>query len=162
MRLGLHRRGLSELRKAISTVVVACAFVAGAAGVASASQKSHVRHRRCGTLYTSTCTVPKIVSKPVSAKCVSTGTGYKLPPITFTSNSGIRKIQIREGGRTIKLISFRGRGLTQYKLKSLALSTRGLGAGGHPVTITVTDIRGRSASKTVRFSVCVATPVFTG
>lgn len=150
------------MRKAISTVVVACAFVAGAAGVASASQKSHVSTRRCNTKYTATCTPPKIVSKPVSPKCISTGTGFKLPSITFTSNAGIRKIQVREGGRTIKLITFKGQGQTQYKLNGLSLATRGLGSGGHPVTITVTDIRGRSASKTLRFSVCVATPVFTG
>jgi hypothetical protein len=154
-------QGGCELRKAISTVVVACAFVAGASGVASASQK-HVATRRCGTKYTATCTVPKITNKPVSAKCISTGAAYTLPSMTFTSNSGIKKIQITEGGRTIKVISFNGQGRTQYTIKSLRLSTAGLNAGGHPITVKVTDIRGRSASKTLRFSVCVATPVFTG
>jgi hypothetical protein len=82
--------------------------------------------------------------------------------MTFTSNSGIRKIQIREGARTLKLITFKRQGPTQYTVKGLRVSTLGLFAGGHPITVKVTDIRGRSASKTLRFSVCVATPVFTG
>ncbi len=156
------------MRKAISTVAVACALVAGASGVASASQtghatqSTHVATRRCNTRYTAACTAPKIKTKPVSAKCVSTGHTLTLPSMTFTSNAGLRRIQVQVGGRTIKLVTFRGQGKTQYRLNGLTLSTAGLGVGGHPVVVKVMDIRGRTATKTLRFAVCVSTPVFTG
>lgn len=149
------------MRKAISTVVVACAFLAGASGVATAAGK-HVSTRRCGHRYTPSCTKPHITSHKVSPKCVVSGTGFKLPKITFTSNSGIRRIQVRENGRSVKLVKFKGQGKTQYKLSGLKLRTLGLNSGPHVVSVKVTDIRGRSASKTMRFAVCVATPVFTG
>lgn len=118
--------------------------------------------KRCNTRYTPTCTKPHIKTPPVSAKCVSTGSSYKLPKLTFTSNAGIRRIQVREGASTVKLITFHGRGPTQYSLNGLIVHTVGLGSGGHAITVRVTDVRGKSASKTLRFSVCVATPVFTG
>lgn len=127
-----------------------------------ASAHSHVSTRRCGNKYTPACTKPRIVNRALSAKCVSAGSKYKLPKITFTSNSGIRRIQIREGARTIKLIRFKGQGRTQYTINRLQVATLGLVAGGHPIILRVTDIRGRSVSKTLRFSVCKATPVFTG
>lgn len=82
--------------------------------------------------------------------------------MTFTSNSGIRTIMVQEGGRTIKTVTFKGQGPTQYSINGLKVTSTGLKAGGHPVTVKITDIRGRSASKTLRFSVCVSTPVFTG
>ena len=150
-----------KLRKAITTVVVGCAVAAGASGIATAASP-HVAGKRCGTKYTPTCVAPHIKTPPVSAKCVDTGSTYKLPKVTFTSNAGIRRIQVREGARTVKQVSFSGRGPTQYSLRGLRVPTVSLGVGGHVITIRVTDIRGRTASKTLRFSVCVATPVFTG
>lgn len=152
------------MRKAISTVVVACAFVAGAAGVASASAvRAHgSTKKRCGTKYTPACTTPKITNKPVSPKCVDVGSTYVVPTITLTSNSGIRKVQVQEGSHSLKSVTFKGQGVTQYSIKSLGLSTTGLASGAHSLSVKVTDIRGRSASKTFHFSICVATPVFTG
>lgn len=82
--------------------------------------------------------------------------------MTFTSNSGIKSITVKEAGRTLKSITFTGQGPTQYSIKGLLVSTAGLKAGGHPVTVKITDVSGRSVSKTLRFSVCVSTPVFTG
>lgn len=149
------------MRKAISTVVVACAFVAGASGVATAA-RVHVSTTRCGNKYTPACTKPKIKNKPLSAKCVSAGSRYTLPDITFTSNAGLRRIQVREGSKTLRTISFTGKGPTQFALKGLAVSTVGLNSGGHQLSVKVTDVKGKSASKALRFSVCVSTPVFTG
>ncbi len=174
--------GVVKLRKAITTVVVACAVAAGASGVATAAGPN-ASGKRCGTKYTPACkknkpnkpnkpntpntpqvryTKPKIKTPPVSARCVDTGANYRLPKMTFTANAGIRRIQVREGSKTVKVITFHGHGRTKYSLKHLSLHTLGLGSGGHAITVRVTDARGRSTSKTLRFSVCVATPVFTG
>ena len=157
------------MRKAITTLVVACAVAAGVSGVATAAGP-HVSTKKCGTKYTPACRKqaakhfgkPTIKTPPVSPRCVATGTTYKLPSMTFTAPAGIRSIQVREGSKTVKTISFRGHGTTKYSLRNLVLHTLGLGAGGHAISVRITDAKGRSASKTLRFSVCVSTPVFTG
>lgn len=155
------------MRKAITTVVVGLAVAAGATGVATASS-SHVSTKKCGTKYTPACppkqnfAKPTIKTPPVNAKCVSTGAIYRLPTMTFKAPAGIRRIQLREGSKTIKTISFRGNKRRTYLLRNLVVHTLGLGAGGHALSVRITDAKGRSANKTLRFSVCVATPVFTG
>jgi hypothetical protein len=123
--------------------------------------RAHVSTTRCGNKYTPACTAPHISHSPISGKCVSGGSTYTLPNLRFTSNAGIRKIQIREGSRTLKVIKFKGQGPTQYTLKSLAITTLRLAAGGHPITVKITDVKGRSVSKSISFSVCEATPKIT-
>ena len=152
-----------ELRKAISTFVVACAFVAGASGVAEAA-KPHLKPTRCGTKYTPACRPPLISNKTLSPQCVSAGPSVKLPTITFVSNAGIKKVQVLLGNppRTIKVVTFSGQGKTQFSLAGLNVSTTGLLAGGHSVSIKVTDIRSKTVSKTLHFTICTAKPVFTG
>ena len=150
-----------KLRKAISTVVVAVAFVAGASGVATAAHM-HVSTTRCGHKYTPACTKPNIKHEPLPAKCVSAGSRYAVPTVTFTSNAGIRRIQVTAASKPVRTITFTGQGPQQFALKGLGVSTVGLTSGGHLITVKVTDVRGKSASKTLPFSVCVATPVFTG
>ena len=105
---------------------------------------------------------PKIINNPPSAKCVSTGGSYQLPKVTFTSNTGLRSVQVIEGARTLKTVAFKGSGTTQYTLNGVSVATLGLASGGHAVSLKVTDVKGRTASKTVHFTVCVSTPVFTG
>ncbi len=87
---------------------------------------------------------------------------FKLPTITFVSNAGIKKIQVTLAPRTIKLITFPGQGPTQYSLTNVAVPTTGLLAGAHSVSVEVTDVANKSASKTLRFSICQTKPVFTG
>lgn len=176
---GFHFWGVSvKLRKAITTVVVGCAVAAVGAGVGVATAAGpQVGGKKCGTKYTPGCkhhppppppapppqfTKPQIKTPPVSPKCIDTGGIYRLPTVTFTAQAGIRRIQVREGSHTVKLVTFKGSGHTKYLLRGLKVHTTGLGAGGHQLSVRVTDARGRSASKTLRFSVCVATPVFTG
>ena len=157
------------MRKAITTLVVACAVAAGISGVATAAGP-HVSTKKCGTKYTPSCppptkqtfAKPTIKTPPVNAKCVSTGATYKLPTMSFKAPAGIRSIQVREGSKTVKTISFRGTKTTTYSLRNLVVHTLGLGAGGHSLSVKITDAKGRSANKTLRFSVCVTTPVFTG
>jgi len=124
--------------------------------------RSHVSIKRCGTKYTPACTVPKIKPKPPSPACVSAGTRYAVPAITITSNAGIRRILVTDAPKLVRRITFSGSGPTQFALKGLGVSTVGLTAGGHLIIVKVTDVKGKSASKTLRFSVCVSTPVFTG
>jgi hypothetical protein len=107
-------------------------------------------------------TTPKIINNPPNAKCVNTGGTYHLPKVTFTSNTGLRSVQVREGAKTLKTITFKGSGVTTYALNGLSVATLGLGSGGHEVSLRVTDVKGRAATKTLHFSVCVTTPVFTG
>ena len=162
-------QGVVKLRRAISTVVLAVAFIAGAAGVAMAAGThagtragTHALHARCGTTYTPACTKPRISNKAPSPKCVNTGIRYTLPMIRFTSNAGIRLIEVRMGTKVIRRILFKGRGPTSWTVRNLRVPTLGLGSGGHLLSVRVTDVKGRSASRTLRFSVCVSTPVFTG
>lgn len=153
--------GGCELRKAISTLAIACAFVAGASGVAEAA-KTHVKPTRCGTKYTPSCTKPKITHQAVSPKCVNAGPSYKLPTITFVSNAGIKQIQVMLGSKGIKTLTFPGQGKTQYSLKNVQVRTAGLQAGAHSVSVKVTDLTNKSAGKTLHFSICQTKPVFTG
>jgi hypothetical protein len=82
--------------------------------------------------------------------------------MSLKAAAGLRSVQVREGSKTVKLITFHGSGTTHYTLRNLTVHTAGLGAGGHAISVRITDGKGRSASKTLRFSVCVSTPVFTG
>jgi hypothetical protein len=162
------------LRKAISVIVIACAFVAGASGVADATG-SHAK--TCGTLYTPACkakpkkkhkpkpkpptTKPK-VTVPMSPGCKNAGQADTLPTFTFVSNAGLRKIKVVFQSKTLKVFNFKGKGPKQFKLIGVRVPTKGLKAGAHNVTVTAADVKGKSVSKTLRFTICQAKPVFTG
>lgn len=151
-----------ELRRAISTLAVACAFLAGASGVANAAT-SHVKPTRCGTKYTPACTKPQITNKTPSPQCATAGTSYKLPNFTFVSNAGLAKVEVvLDGSKVLKTVTFGGQGPTQDALNGLSVPTDGLQAGRHTVVVTATDIAGKSAAKTLNFAICQAKPVFTG
>lgn len=169
--------GVLKVRKAIAMLVVVCTAAAGVlSGVAAAAGPS-VGGKKCGTKYTPGCkhhttttkpaptptppAKPSIKTPKVTPKCTDTGATYRVPTVTFTAAAGIRRIQVREGSRTIKLLTFSGH-RTNYPLRGLTVRTAGLVAGGHQLSFRITDAKGRSASKTLRFSVCVGTPVFTG
>jgi hypothetical protein len=148
------------LRKAIATVVVAVGCIAALAGSAFA-----VTAPRCGTKYSefTKCTPPKVHYNTPSPGCVNAGPSYKLPTMTFTSVAGIRKIHITlNDPTTIYSKSFAGLGPQQYTVKGVKVKTRGLKAGAHHVTIAVTDVKGKSLSRTLRFAICQAKPIFTG
>ena len=172
------------MRKAISTIVIACAFVAGASGVADAASSnakaagSFAKGKKCGTLYTPACvkkhkkhkkpkpkpkptTAPKVTNAP-TVGCKSAGPADKLPTITFVSNAGLRKIKVVFEAKTLKVVTFKGKGPGQFKLNGVRVPTKGLKAGAHNVTVAAVDVKGKSVSKTLRFTICQAKPVFTG
>lgn len=148
------------MRKAIATVLIAGAAVAVVPGVASGVSA------RCGTTYTVKCRPPHVHNRPASPKCVKNtpGSRYNLPILGFRSTAGIRKIKIRlrNPPRKVYFHRFKGQGPTYRKLKHIHVNTSGLKKGAHFVRITVTDVRGVSRGKTLRFAVCASTPQFTG
>lgn len=93
---------------------------------------------------------------------MNTGMPFKLPNITFTSNSGLRHIQILLGKHRIENKHFGGQGRTRFVLRKFHIPTVDLIAGRHSVLVKVTDIRGKTVRRTLRFSVCQAKPEFTG
>jgi hypothetical protein len=155
-------RGSEDLRKLILTLGAGAALALGTAGVADGAV-SHASHARCGGTYTPACSKPKIAFPTPSAACTTAGGFYKLPTLTFTSVAGIRSITLSLGGPSaVKSITFTGGGPTQYKVQGVKIPTKGLPAGPQHITITVKDIKGKTASTMLRFSVCTAKPVFTG
>lgn len=153
------------MRKLISTATVAFALIAGTAGVADAAKSSASRQvltTRCGTTYTPACTTPKISNKSPDPLCVDSGIAYKLPTISFKSNAGLKKIKILLGNKVIKTVTFKGQGPTTYNVKRLPVPTTDLVAGAHAISVQVTSLTGKTVHRTLSFSVCKATPEFTG
>jgi len=153
------------LKKLIVTAGVVAVSALGAVSSASAAGTQHpqVGIKKCGTgTYAVACTSPKVsTSSSLKPGCVNSGTSVKLPTFSFTANAGIKKITVTITKRTLKTVSPKGEPTT-YKLKNVAVPTVDLASGAHSVTVKVTDGKGKTASKTLHFSVCVAKPVFTG
>lgn len=144
------------MRKVLSTLFIAGAFVLALTSLASGASGA-----RCGTLYKPPCTKPTITVHSLPPACTKPGSTITLPNIKFSSNAGIRKVMVKLGSKVLKSKTFTGRGPTHYTIKGLKVSTKGL-KGAHTITISVKDINGRTASRTLRFRVCAVKPVFTG
>lgn len=156
-----------------TTVVVGMLAVSGlsaaSVAVAAPAASSSAVAKRCGTgQYEKKCTKPTFTYKAPSLKCQSQGDAFDVPKVTFTSIAGLRRITVKLGGdKTVKNISFKGNGPTQYTLSGLTIATKGLGAGSHNVLVAATDVKNKTTSSTMHFVICkpkpVATkPVFTG
>jgi hypothetical protein len=156
-----------------TTFVVGVLAVSGlsAASIAAAapSASSSAVAARCGNgQYQKKCTKPKFTYRAPSAKCQAIGASFDVPKITFTSDAGLRRITVKLGGnKTVKTVSFKGDGPTQYTLSGLKIATKGLSSGSHNVLVAATDVMHKTTSSTMHFVICkpkaVATkPVFTG
>lgn len=143
------------MRKVLSTLLIAGALVIGLSSLANGAQGP-----RCGTLYTPTCTRPHITARG-PAGCRAPKKTFQLSPIRFSSNAGIRRITVKLGSKILKSKHFSGRGPTQYTVRHLKVHTTGLASGGHTITISVTDVKGKTTRDTIRFTVCPP-PKFTG
>jgi hypothetical protein len=144
------------MRKVLSTLLIAGALVAALTSLASGATG-----KRCGTLYKPPCTKPTITVHSLPPACTKPGATITLPTIKFSSNAGIHKVTVKLGSKVLKSKTFSGRGPTHYSIKGLKVSTKGL-KGSHTITISVRDINGRTASRTLRFNICAVKPVFTG
>ena len=161
------------MRRAFRTTFVVgalalCGLSTAAIAVAAPSASSSAAATRCGTgQYETKCTAPKFTYRAPSAKCQAVGTAVDVPKVTFTSNAGLRQITVKLGGKTVKQVSFKGKGPTQYILKGLKIPTNGLSSGSHSVLVSAKDVRSKTTTSTMHFVICkpkpVATkPVFTG
>jgi hypothetical protein len=147
-----------SVRKVLLITVLAGALVAAVASIASGATGA-----RCGTRYTKPCTPPHFTIV-LSPNCHKGGSAVTLPATTFVSTAGIRRIDVTFNFVPLKTFRFSGLGPTQFTLRGFKISTNGLKAGIYPVTITITDVRGRTMTRTVRFSICrpASKPIFTG
>jgi hypothetical protein len=145
------------MRKLLSTLSLAAAIAVVTAGLASGAAT-----KRCGTRYTPRCTGPAVVVVPPSLLCKTPGEKVTIAPIKSNSIAGIRKITIKVDGKTVKTFVYHGSGPQHATIKGFSVSTHGLSAGMHTVTVTTTDVRGKMAKRTVRFTVCTVKPAFTG
>lgn len=146
------------MRRLIFPLLGVVAVVALSAIPVASASKSHAV-KKCGTLYTPPCKKPTIaVASKVT--CAHTGTVLKFP-IHVKGNAGLRKVTVKVGGKTIKVVTFKG-GPTN-KTITVAVSTRGSKAGLFTLTVITTDVRGKSVSKNAHFTICKPKPpVFTG
>lgn len=143
-------------------VLAVAGFSAASIAVAAPSASSSAVAQRCGTgQYEKKCTKPTFTYKAPSLKCQAPDAAFNVPTITFTSIAGLRKITVKLGGKTVKTVTFKGNGPTQYKLSGLTIATKGLGAGSHNVEVAAIDVKNKTTSSTMRFVVCKPTPVAT-
>lgn len=143
------------VRKALFISFVAGVLAVGVSSLASGATA------RCNTRYTPACTGPVIGNATISAACRNRGTTIRLPNITFRSLPGIRTISVKVGSRKITSRTFKRPGPQRFTLRNVRINTAGFGSGVHRVTVTVTDVRGKKATRTLRFAIC-RPPVFTG
>jgi hypothetical protein len=145
------------MRKLLFTLSLAAVVAALMAGLASGAAT-----HRCGTRYTPRCSGPAVVVTPPSLQCKAPGKSVALAPIKASSIAGIRKITIKVDGKTVKTYTFHGSGPQHKTVSGVSISTKGYKAGVHTVTVTTTDVKGKTATRTVRFTVCTVKPAFTG
>lgn len=154
------------MRKLMFTVLASGVFALAATGLAVGATKPNraTPHRtgaRCGTRYTPVCTKPKLKVRELPPACFAPSSTITLPPITVTSNAGIRKIVVTSRGKTVKKVTFKGAGPTTHTLSGVTVLSSET-PGMYTVKVATTDVTGKTVSKTLRFSICKPAPVFTG
>ena len=151
------------MRKLIVALIAVSALFAMTASLASSRTNASAARApvvRCGGLYRPPCKQPTVITRSIVA-CQSRGTLLSFP-IAVHANAGLSQATVRQGGRTIKTKTFPGNP-TDASF-SATVNTHGFGAGLFTLSVTVKDTRGKTASRTVHFTICRArpVPVFTG
>jgi hypothetical protein len=141
------------MRRVFLFVIGVTAAVAVLAGPATGATS------RCGTLYTPACTPPHVTGV-ISAVCRPAGTRLH-PSTTVTSNAGIRRITVTFRGHTLASRHFSGQGPTRATVR-FTVNTTGLRPGVYTIRVSVLDVVGKRATKTLRFAICKPVPHFTG
>jgi hypothetical protein len=150
------------MRKLFISLVTASAVFAMTASLASSAVKvrhaAHASAVRCGGLYQPPCKKPVVISRSIVA-CQQTGTTLTFP-VTVRANAGLRSATVRFHGKKIASKKFPGN--PTKSSFNVRLSTKGFKAQLFTLTAKVIDARGKSASKSVHFTICKPKPVFTG
>jgi hypothetical protein len=150
------------MRKIVFSLVGAVAVLALTASLAVGASKgdprAHASAPLCGTLYTPPCTAPTVVVKSIVA-CKNTGTELHFP-ITVSGNAGLKSVTVKLGNKTIKTVKYTSR--PKHKSLTVSVNTHGFKPGVYTLTVKVTDVRGKTHTRVVHFTICTPKPVFTG
>jgi Tfp pilus assembly protein PilX len=147
---------------------VAPAMASGALMLSILAPVGHAQLPTCppGTTNVQYCQVgpPVLSAQALSAACRASAARVHIPATTITSVGGLKRVTVKLDGRTIKTvkISAKTSALNSFTLKNLSISTKGLKAGLHTVTVTAVDAAGRTARRVFRFTICKPKPKFTG
>jgi hypothetical protein len=135
------------MRRLILTLAGVVAVISVSATIASGALP-------CRTIY-----CPNRITSGLNVSCRAKNSSFTLPAITVTSGNQIKRIQItlRSTPRTIKIVNLPKKVYVKV-LRGVVVSTAGLAAGIHTITITTTPRKGRSFSKTLHFAVCAPPP----
>jgi hypothetical protein len=156
------RRFLVVLCLAGTSVLALSSVASGAPTVRCKNGLTPTCAVRCKHGLTPTCTAPVIRVKGLGVACHTPGSSFKLPPITITSNVGLRHVRITLGSRVLRNLHYRPPGPTKKVYRHVRVSTSGLSAGLHSLMIAATDFNHKTSRRRLHFTVCPPAPVFTG
>ena len=143
------------MKKVLLTLLLGGALAIGVVAASSAATVRCIHKLYCPGVH------PVIVHKTPKG-CRALGKSFTLPDVKVSDRSGIKVITIKLGSKVIYTKTFSGRGPLTYTVHGLKVSTAGLHAGGHGITIYAKDFFGVSRTSSERFTVCAPKPVFTG
>jgi hypothetical protein len=147
------------MRRVLVTLLAAFAVLALTANLAAGANKPAAHPAaKCGGLYQPPCIGPTVIARSAVA-CRNTGAVLRFP-VSVHAIAGLAKATAKYKGKVIKSITFHGN--PQSGHFTVVISTRGNKPGLFTLTLHVTDVRGKSASRTVHFTICRPKPVFTG
>lgn len=149
------------MRKVLLMSIATFAVMAVTASLASASHgsaRAQVSVVRCGALYQPPCIAPTVIARSAVA-CRNTGTILRFP-VSVHAVAGLARASATYKGKAIKKVTFKGSPTNGHF--TVVVSTKGNKPGLFTLTVRATDTRGKSASRTVHFTICRPKPVFTG
>jgi len=141
------------MRKLLISLIAVSALCGVAASVASSAPPQGPC--AVNAIY---CPPPALHATSIVA-CQATGKTLRFP-ITANSAAGLQSGLVRFRGRIIKKKSFPSHPNTAHF--TATLSTRGFKPGLFRLTASITDTLGKTASRSVHFTICKPKPVFTG
>ena len=150
------------MRRVIQLALVLGLLTGVTAGIANGASNRVVV--RCGHLYQPACAKPAIGPVLIAIKCHPVGTTVTIPAFSVKANAGLKTIVITLAGRHRPIATFTNLGSALTKrISGLKVNTTGLSSTAHVITIKVTDTRGKTATRTLRFAICpIPKPITTG
>lgn len=140
------------MRKLLISLIAVSAVFAATAGVASSTPQGPC------AVSAQYCPPPTVKATSI-VSCEATGKTLRFP-ITAIAEAGLKSALVRFRGKTITKKSFPSHPNTAHF--TAKLSTRGFRPGLFRLTASITNVFGKTASRTVHFTICKPKPVFTG
>jgi len=123
-------------------------LLAGVVAVISVSATLASGAVPCRTIY-----CQNTIGTNLNVSCRAKNSHFTLSPITVTSGNQIKRITITLRSTTVKVVNLPTKVYVKT-LRGVVVSTAGLAAGVHTITITVVPRKGRAFSRTLHFAVC--------